>query len=62
MKHRRSEMTQDKQGLLAGLGGTLIGSKFHEQDEVGVRDFFTRTIQPDVRLDICSGSTAKSCS
>jgi hypothetical protein len=34
MKHRRSEMTQDKQGLLAGFGGTLMGNKFHEQDEV----------------------------
>ncbi len=27
-------MTQDKQSLLAGFGGTLIGSKYQEQDEV----------------------------
>lgn len=39
IKHRKPAPSQDKGGLLASIGSSLTGPRFHETDEVGPVSF-----------------------
>jgi len=34
MKHRKAELAQERGGLIASIGQTIAGPRFHENDEV----------------------------
>lgn len=36
IKHRKAEMAHEKGGLMASIGQTLTGPRFHETDEVSM--------------------------
>jgi sorting nexin-1/2 len=34
MKHRKAEIAQERGGLIASIGQSIAGPRFHESDEV----------------------------